>query len=522
MSSLCVPPPIASAAAVFCGRHGAVTRLARDRGVFRQTLYREAHAVVAALDTQPHSPLVEDLRRQLAALKGNADRLRRQLRQAVVLDADKQAEFAATAQGLGVSLAAARALLAVLLGCAAPSRACLGRLTQQAGRRATAVLAMLDEQARPRARQVAADEIFVGRRPVLMTIEQDSLCWLGGRLADSRDGPQWAKEFDQLSAAQQVTRDGGQGMEKGLALVNAQRRRAGLAEVADQEDHFHILHRARRALREVRAKAARALRQAEKAQAAMRRARRKKKLPGGVATHVSNLWRTAEAAFDRWSAQEKAYERLRAGLRLLTPDGQLNTPQRAEAEVRAALVELDGPEWSRVRTKLVGPKAFTFLARVHTQLATLPVDAALAAAAVQAEVLRRQPESLRGAGPGGGIVRGMLLACGLVLWLSQEAGARALTLVRGVLDGAWRSSSLVEGVNSVLRMQQRRHKRLTQGLLDLKRLYWNAHEFSAGRRKGKSPYQRLGVKLPPGGWWKLLQQPPEQLRQQLSELNKAA
>src|ERR1700676_5562285 len=100
MSSLLVPPPIASAAAVFCGPHGAVTRLAHDRGVFRQTLYREAHAVVAALDPQPRSALVEDLRQQLAALKDTADRQSRQLCLAVVIDADKQAEFAATAQAL--------------------------------------------------------------------------------------------------------------------------------------------------------------------------------------------------------------------------------------------------------------------------------------------------------------------------------------------------------------------------------------------------------------------------------------
>src|SRR5436309_560240 len=138
MSNLLVPPLIASAAAVFCGRHGAVTRLARDRGVFRQTLYREAHAVVAALDTQPHAAVLDDVRRQRDALKASADRLRHQLRLAVVVDADKQAEFAATAQALGVSLAAARALLAVLLGAAAPSRARLGRLTQRAARKASA------------------------------------------------------------------------------------------------------------------------------------------------------------------------------------------------------------------------------------------------------------------------------------------------------------------------------------------------------------------------------------------------
>jgi hypothetical protein len=121
---------------------------------------------------------------------------------------------------------------------------------------------------------VAADEVFSGRRPVRMTVEQDSLCWLGGRLASSREGAAWAQEFRQLPAAEQVTRDGGQGLRKGLEPANRERRRSGQVEGADQDDHFHLLQRARRARREVRAKAARLLRRAERAQQAFERARR--------------------------------------------------------------------------------------------------------------------------------------------------------------------------------------------------------------------------------------------------------
>jgi hypothetical protein len=244
-------------------------------------------------------------------------------------------------------------------------------------------------------------------------------------------------------------------MEKGLKLINAQRRKASQPEVADQEDHFHILHRGRRGLREVRAKAVRAFR-------------------------------------------------------------------RAEAEVRAALGGLTGPEWSRLKARLVGPKAFTFLSRVQERLAALPVAAALREAAVRLEGLRGQPEQLRGQAAPAGALRGVLLACGLVLSLSGQAGVQALAWVRGVLSGAWRASSLVEGLNSVLRRQQRRQKRMTQGLLDLKRLYWNQHVFVAGRRKGKTPYGKLGLVLPPGAWWQLIQRTPERLRDQLSELNPAA
>jgi hypothetical protein len=383
-------------------------------------------------------------------------------------------------------------------------------------------LAVLDEYARPRAKQVAADELFVGNKPVLMTVEQHSLCWLGGRRAANREGQEWAKEFGQLANVEQVTRDGGQGLRQGLAAVNAQRQRDGQPLVADQEDHFHLLHRLRRGLAGVRAKAQAALRKAEQAQAQAQRDRRQGPLAGGRWAFVAKCWRQAEQALDRWSAQEQALQRLRAGLRLFTPGGELNTPARAEAEVRAALAELTGPEWKRWKRRRIGPETFTFLARVHEQLAALPVPAELRQAAVRVEGLKRQAEALRGEGSSAGALRGVLVAWSLVLSLSAEAGTKAVSLVRGVLAGAWRCSSLVEGLNSVLRMQQRRQKRMTQGLLDLKRLYWNTHLFVAGRRKKTSPYERLGVRLPEGDWWQLLNKPPEQLRQELSALNQAA
>jgi hypothetical protein len=37
---------------------------------------------------------------------------------------------------------------------------------------------------------------------------------------------------------------------------------------------------------------------------------------------------------------------------------------------------------------------------------------------------------------------------------------------------------------------------MTQGLLDLKRLYWNLRPFHTGCRKDQAPYGLLGLKLP--------------------------
>jgi hypothetical protein len=511
-----------SACSVFFAPHGAVSAQARQQGCSRQALYRDADLALYTLEGSAVPMRIAALEQQVSDGQQRLRCAEQRLRQSIEVSPDKQAEFATTAQAIGVSLSQARVLLGVLLGPAAPSVATLGRLAHAAGRRAGAVLEVFDAASRARARSVAADEVFSGRTPILMTLEQDSLCWLGGRLAATCDGDTWAEELGTLAAAEQVTADGGQGIRRGLEQVNRQRRQAGRPAVRSQRDHFHALQRARRAVHEARHQAAQALKPAERLQKAYDRDGR-----GGVprtsaqGLALNKAWAKAERAFDHWSAQAKAFERLRLGLRLFTPQGELNTRPRAEAEVRAVLAGQAGPEWTRAR-RLLGVEAFTFLDGVQERLATLPVEAALRKAAVRVEGLRRRPQALAGEGAEARVRRGLLLVAGLLLARAGEVGERARALVRGVLQEAWRASSLVECLNGVVRMQQRRQKRLTQGLLDLKRLYWNLHPFRAGKRKGSSPYGRLGLVVPPVGWWQLLQRSPEQLRQELAHLSPAS
>ena len=115
------------------------------------------------------------------------------------------------------------------------------------------------------------------------------------------------------------------------------------------------------------------------------------------------------------------------------------------------------------------------------------------------------------------------MLCAVVLSKAGEVGQQAATAVGDILRRAYRASSLVECINGVLRMQQARHRKMTQGLLDLKRLYWNCHTFRSGRRRGSTPYERLGVPWPEGlRWWDVLRMTPEQLQDKLSTATKAA
>jgi hypothetical protein len=156
-----IPQRVASAFAVLCGRYGDVTEMAKGREQSRQSLYREARQVALAVDGTATQALIDELRQQLVEQRAEVQALRERLEHAGEITADKQHEFATVAQAEGVSLSVARRLLRVVQGSQATrSVPTLGRATLQSGQRAGVLLGVLDEVARARVKQGAADEIF--------------------------------------------------------------------------------------------------------------------------------------------------------------------------------------------------------------------------------------------------------------------------------------------------------------------------------------------------------------------------
>src|SRR3954447_9107602 len=179
---------LASASVVFLGQPGDVSRHATEQGVSRQRLYRQADGVLRDLRGEAHQQHLARLQQQVADLQRRLGELQAQQPFRFFIDADKQAEFASVAQAEGVSLPLARRLLQVLLQEAAPSVARLGRWAKDAQLRASATLAVLDPLSRPLVKDSALDELFSGRKPLLMAVELASLAWVSGQLSDSRDG----------------------------------------------------------------------------------------------------------------------------------------------------------------------------------------------------------------------------------------------------------------------------------------------------------------------------------------------
>jgi hypothetical protein len=349
-----------------------------------------------------------------------------------------------------------------------------------------------------------------------MVVEPESLCWLTGRLVEARDGATWAEEFARYPALEAVVRDDGSGLGKGVKLERARRREAGLPDLDDSLDIFHTLREGGRALRTTWGVAARALERADTAQKELDRLGRQGQSRQGHGTATHRLWREAERAGDRAAAAEVAWKRARSAFEFFTPEGRLNDRAQAEAVVSAAMPHLSGVAWAKVRRLMLRRESFTFLDQVQQRLAELGLGLDVLSALLDLEGLHRQPWRLSAATRAWASVRTVQLTKACSDW---PAEARR---IRTVLRSVWRASSLVECVNSVARMQQARHRRMTPELLDLKRLYWNLRRFRTGPRRDRTPYSLLGLKLPDLNFWEFLKLTPEELRERLSGQEDAA
>jgi hypothetical protein len=307
-----------------------------------------------------------------------------------------------------------------------------------------------------------------------------------------------------------VVRDDGAGLGKGVRLDNARRRVADLPECDDTLDVFHTLREGGRALRTTWNAATHALERAETAQKGLDRLGRQGRSRQGHGTEANRLWRQAERLWVQAEAAETAWRRAKTAFEFFTPEGRLNDRAQAEAIITAALPDLSGRAWAKTRRLLLRRESFTFLDQVPGRLAELGLDADVLSALLDLEGLRRQPRRLSAATRVWASVRTVQLTKARPDWPEQAERVRA------VLRGVWRASSLVECVNSVARMQQARHRKMTQGLLDLKRLYWNLRRFRTGRRKGQTPYGLLGLKVPELSFGEFLKLTPDELREQLS------
>ncbi|MGZ3392182.1 MAG: hypothetical protein ACXVCF_21670 [Isosphaeraceae bacterium] len=499
---------IANAAARLTGPHGAVTAQAREAECSRQTVYDHAAKVHAAVAAE-HSggPSREQLLQENQALREENARLWEWLSLTIEFPVIKQQEFSAVALAMGLSLGQIAVLLALLLGAkAAPARSTIHRWVQAAGVAAGRVLKRLDARCKVLVLVGCLDEIFFHRRPVLVGVEPASMVWFIGKKVGALRGSIWAEQLEAWDALQHVIADAGVPLQAGIARDQERRRREGRDPLDSTLDVFHTKHEARQALAIDWNRVERDWEAFEKADAQVRKDQRRGIDARPASLKASRAWAKVVKSFDHYEAIEAAWEQAAGALGVFRPDGRLNDRAWAEARVAPALPALVGRAWMKVANHLRTPESFTFLDRMHRELGQIPIGEELRDALVRLWWLRRQRPRKS--------VEGAVAGAGHVAHLVQQEICRKLDpnwrgwyrQVAAVLRGTVRASSAVECMNSVLRMHQSRHRTLTPGMLDVKRLYWNCREFRGGKRKGKCPYEHLGLGLASYDFWGLLKE----------------
>jgi hypothetical protein len=423
-------------------------------------------------------------------LKAENDALWQAWADAEELSEAKQRDVAGTGCAMGLRLSQIVTLLAIVLPQGAvPSRAMLGRWVQEAAAQAGRLLVVLDLACQARVRVLCLDEIFLHREPVLMAIEPHSMAWMAGQRGPDRRGERWGDVMTHWPCLEHIIADGGQGLERGVKLANAARGAQGeAAETVSSQaltmglDVFHTQRELERVLQRQWKQAERQLDTASQADAKVERYKRQGRDPRGVSGVAGRAWRKAERLCDQAGNAQEAVQQIAAALTWFDAKGRLYCRQTAQAHLDEASQQLRGDCWSKVKRLLSDERTLRHVDRLREHLTSAVSEPVLRDTLTRLWYVNDQMQQAQGEA----CVRLRQLVVieqGLCERLCPQ-WQHAYRHVDELLRHAVRASSAVECVNSVVRMHQGRHRHVSQGLLDLKRLYWNCpHSSWVGTRR---------------------------------------
>jgi hypothetical protein len=191
----------------------------------------------------------------------------------------------------------------------------------------------------------------------------------------------------------------------------------------------------------------------------------------GVASHAARAWRHAERLFDEAVQSAEVVEQVKAALVWFDADGHLLSRGEAQEQLDKASAKLSGSQWSKVRRMLRDARTLSHLDRLEKELAEVVPKPMLRESLTRLWCFSRRLAQAKDEEVGrlGSLVTMKQVLCDRLCPQWHDAYRE----VDERLRHAVRASSAVEGVNSVVRMHQGRHRHVSQEMLDLKRLYWN-------------------------------------------------
>jgi hypothetical protein len=349
----------------------------------------------------------------------------------------------------------------------------------------------------------AADEIFLGHSPLLLMVAPLSLLISGLRVAEECTGEAWKPLFGQMEDLEGYGADGGSALGKAGAD----------AHVPWHADMFHLLRPARTQLASLERKCKAQAKKLAEAQKARQEAHAHGDTHAvrSAGSHWGHVRRATEKLLDEYCRLGDLLESVEGAFDWTTPEGKVRTASEARALVDEAVEKMKKTPQGRRLAKEVAcvqrcKGAFRHLEVMEEGLKALKLEQVgpdrqrtlgkLVAETIAWRRVDKEPVEVLAEASNGS--------------LKDEVELSLIELA----DRAIRSSSYVECVNSRIRLVQVARKRLSEDFVYLLAVYHNMKPFGRGSvRKGKSPAQLAGIKLPTEDWLELLELTAKKLGQ---------
>jgi hypothetical protein len=496
------------------GFYGVVTDLANAYNTNRQRVYDILDRVLWAFHPKPPGPTpkpvearekrIAELEAETASLGARIQELEAKQENSVEVTRQRIRDLSLTLAVLPVSYRDIRDVVGLAYGEKyAPSEATLCGLVQYYG--TISGLILLDVEVTSKFLSACIDEIFFHQTPILTVVDPDSMAVGACERSQDRTGESWHAVLSHFPNLDYIISDQAKGIAKGIHLT------AGTSgTIQHQRDLYHLLIEVSRTTRRLETRLEKLLKAEEKAWQDW--------IQGRI--YVKTVEKTQVTVVRQLELMEQYYQALELldfAFSPMTSDHQVNAREHGRQILSDViqrlklLPELGIDDLVKTLDKRA-PGCLVFLDQLQHELWVIPVELGEDSQFTAAEVreLAIQEVCLEHAmadDPSDEVFCTYRALWGKIRSLKKLVPAflQVVSAVRRILYHPKRASSLVECYNSILRPIQQVKKQVTQEFLWLKALHHNMKTFKQGRRKGKSPFQLLGVSFGNQDWIGLME-----------------
>ncbi|MHA2119432.1 MAG: hypothetical protein ACW98J_10980 [Candidatus Thorarchaeota archaeon] len=499
------------------GLYGVVTDLANAYNTNRQRVYDILDRVLEAFRPKPPGPALNpaeaiekrnaELGSENVGLRARVQELEAKQENSIEVTRQRVRDLSLTLAVLPVSYRDIRDVVGLAYGEKhAPSEATLCGMVQYYG--VIAGLILLDEEVTSKFLSACIDEIFFHRIPILTVVDPDSMAVGACERFQDRAGESWHAVLSHFPNLDYIISDQAKGIARGIHLTAGTPR-----AIQHQRDLYHFLIDVSRTTRRLETGLEKLLKAEEQVWQDWVKGRIYVKT-------VEKIEATVIRQLELMEQYYQALELLDFAFSPMTSNHQVNAREHGHqilSDVIQRLKSLSelGIDGLVKTLEKRGPGCLVFLDQLQRELSVIPAELFELGedsqfTAEQIRELAIQEVCLEHAmadDPSDEVFRTYRCLWQKVRSLKKLVPAflQVVSAVRRILYHPKRASSLVECYNSILRPIQQVKKQVTQEFLWLKALHHNMKTFKQGRRKGKSPFQLLGVDFGNQDWIQLME-----------------